>query len=96
MPKKPSKKIKKAKTEKEDLELALEGFREMARQAATDLAVNGLVPIGSQGRTKVNPMAKIFRDAVKTTESLHKRLRTLKKEQPDNNSDDDEFKDFKN
>jgi phage terminase small subunit len=94
MPKKANPKIKKAKSEKEDLELALEGFREMARQAATDLAINGLVLTGSQGRTKVNPMAKIFRDAVKTTESLHKRLRTLKKEQPDQTHDENEFKDF--
>jgi phage terminase small subunit len=95
MPKKPSPKIKKAKTEREDLELALEGFREMARQAATDLATNGLVLTGSQGRTKLNPMAKIFRDAVKTTESLHKRLRTLKKEQPDDKHDNEDFSDFK-
>lgn len=94
MPKKAMPKIKKAKTEREDLELALEGFRDMARQAATDLANKGLVLVGSQGRTKVNPLAKIFRDATKTIESLNKRLRTLKKEQPETNNEDNEWKDF--
>jgi hypothetical protein len=71
------KKNKVRTTEREDLELALEGFRDIARQAAADLAANGLVLAGSQGRAKTNQSAKIFRDATKTIESVHKRLRSL-------------------
>jgi len=84
MSKKSAAKRTKPLTEREDLEFALSGFREIARQSATDLAANGLVLAGSQGRQKINPNAKIFRDAVKTIESVHKRLRSL--EQADKHS----------
>jgi phage terminase small subunit len=68
-------------TEREDLQFALDGFREIARQSAQDLAGKGLILPGSQGRAKVNPTAKIFRDAVRTIESIRKRLRALEQDE---------------
>jgi phage terminase small subunit len=81
MPKKRATKKIEALTEREDLEFALQGFRDIARQSAANLATKGLVQSGSQGREKINPNAKIFRDAVKTIESLRKRLRALEQEE---------------
>lgn len=79
--KKRNKKPATKQTERQDLEFALDGFREIAKQAAADLRQSGLVIKGSQGRTKTNQSAKIFRDAVKTIDSLRKRLAGLEKEE---------------
>jgi hypothetical protein len=79
--KKTKKKMSVKSTEREDLLLAISGFRDMAKQSAADMAKNGLVIEGSQGRVKTNPTAKLFRDAVKTLASLRKQLAALDKEQ---------------
>jgi phage terminase small subunit len=80
MPKKKAKKPATNTTERDDLLLAIAGFRDMVKQAAADMAKNGLVIEGSQGRSKVNPSAKLFRDAVKTLASLRKQLAAIEKE----------------
>jgi len=79
--KKTKKKVAAKSTEREDLELAISGFRDIAKQAAADLAKTGLVIEGSQGRVKTNQSAKLFRDAVKTLASLRKQLAALEKEE---------------
>jgi hypothetical protein len=95
MSKKQAAKKSKPLTEREYLTLALEGFSEIAKQSSAEIAKKGLVMTGSQGRSKINPNAKIFRDAIKTLESLNKRLRTLEREQSQNPSDEpDEFAGF--
>lgn len=89
--KKTKKKQAQTLTERQDLEFALEGFRDIARQAAADMGKNGLIISGSQGRKKVNPAAKIFRDAVKTIDSLRKRLLALDKEKQADHSDGEDL-----
>jgi phage terminase small subunit len=80
MAKKKAKKHAANTSEREDLELALAGFRDIAKQAATDLAKNGLTLKDNRNRTKVNPSARLFRDAVKTLGALRKQLAALDKE----------------
>jgi phage terminase small subunit len=95
--KKTKKKLATKSTEREDLELALSGFRDIAKQAAADMAKTGLVIEGSQGRVKTNPSAKLFRDAVKTLASLRKQLAALEKEEATagkGTGDQGEWKDF--
>ncbi len=95
--KKKKKKVAAKTTEREDIELALSGFRDIAKQAAADMAKTGLVIEGSQGRAKTNPSAKLFRDAVKTLASLRKQLAALEKEEAaagKGTGDQGEWKDF--
>lgn len=80
MSKKKTKKQAANTSEREDLELALSGFRDIAKQAATDLAKNGLTLRDNRNRAKVNPSARLFRDAVKTLGALRKQLAALDKE----------------
>jgi len=93
--KKTKKKVATKSTEREDLELALSGFRDIAKQAAADMAKTGLVIEGSQGREKTNPSAKLFRDAVKTLASLRKQLAALEREEAAGKTgEQDEWEEF--